>query len=278
MRFFPKKDSSHVIFRCDELPKPAECDFDVVFVEICCAEASALAISVSKKLHRVLVLRVTKQASIQEHGKKLCSFLQSLKRRGCKIFAHVSAPCTGGSNLLNLSDNREELKEKRRATFYEILDASWFSLKQVDGFSFELPVRCNYWKDSALHEYLKSLSHHLRIPILGTLVKLCALKVCVSDGLPVGKTFLFLSTCPSIITELVRFRECNRSHHAALSQVKWERTECYPELLCDSYAKGLFKHCSNSADSVNKGFQLYNPTWSNKMFLYNPNKFQKFPL
>ena len=274
---FSKKDSSHVIFRCDDLPKPAECDFGVVFVEICCAEESTLAVSISKKLNRVLVVRVTKQASIQEHGKKLGSFLQVLKCRGCKIYAHVSAPCTGGSNLLNLSDNREELKEKHRATFYEILDASWFSLVQTDDFSWELPLRCNYWKDVDLHKYIMRLSERLHRPVCGTLVKLCALKVCVG-GIPVGKTFLFLSTCPSIITELFRFRECNHSHHAALSQVKWKRTEVYPLLLCDSYARGLFKHCSNTADSVSKGFQLYDPTWSNKMFLYNPHKFQQFPL
>lgn len=104
---------------------------------------------------------------IQKHFQQLAAFVQAMKRKGCQIFSHLAAPCTGGSNLLNLSENRDELKRRHRAIFFEILDASYPALKQVDAFSLELPMRCNYWKETALHDYLKRLSHHLKLPIFG---------------------------------------------------------------------------------------------------------------
>ena len=278
--FVSRKDTYQSIFRCDELPKAAICDFSdfsVVFVEICCAEDSTLASEIAEAVPEALVIRVTKEASIQKYSQQLSSFVQAMKRKGCQIVAHLSAPCTGGSNLLNLSDNRDELKEKHRVIFYEILEASFPTLKQVDAFSFELPMRCNYWKEESLHDFQKRLSHHLQTPILGTLVKLCALKVYVLDGLPVGKSFLFVSTSHHIVGELFPFHICDHERHAGLSQVRWKRTECYPRALCQAYAKGLQKFINKSSLVSCKGFTLFHPEWNEQQFLYNPHKFRNFP-
>ena len=120
-------------------------------------------------------------------------------------------------------------------------------------------MRCNYWKETALHDSLKRFSHHLKIPILGTLVKLCALRVYVLDGLPIGKSFLFVSTSHRIVGELFPFHTCDHERHAALSQVRWKRTECYPEVLCQAYAKGLQKFMNKSSTVSCRGFKIFIP-------------------
>ena len=55
------------------------------------------------------------------------------------------------------------------------------------------------------------------------------------------------------------FHTCDHERHAALSQVRWKRTECYPEVLCQAYAKGLQKFMNKSSTVSCRGFKIVIP-------------------
>ena len=67
----------------------------MIFIEICCGKESLLTATVSQMFRDCLCIRVPICTPIQRFGQNILRFLR--KQKQAKVFAHISAPSTGGN-------------------------------------------------------------------------------------------------------------------------------------------------------------------------------------
>ena len=216
------KQFPSVLIEASDIDK-LEQKFDVIIIEICCAEASALATNATKVFpSNTLVIRCTKSSPLEDCHAKIVELLKRHHQGSNRFsFVHFSLPCTGGSSLQNLSKNQER-KDALRDQFFCLLELCTEIMLLCTVWAFELPKRNDYWRTQPVQEFIM----RSRRPVYANLPKLC-----MCGGPIVSKTFLFTTNHKVIASCLEKFTHCSHTSHATFNNSKWSRTGRYPERL-----------------------------------------------
>ena len=262
---------SHVlfggIFRCDELSSLTfdRVNFKLIFIEICCGEESMLCKEVHRHSDSILCIRVTEDACIEKYRSQIQSFLRKVQqlKPEVSIYTHLSAPCTGGSNLISLQHDSEERRRVHFQGFCEILKHSSPILKISTDWSFELPKRNNYWKEKHVQQYL--CDHAGQARLFCCAPKLCKLLDSTEypEGVPrPSKAYLILSTCVHVIDKLMPFHTCSCQEHAVFNDVDWTKTGFYPKLMAKKFSEAVVRLTTESkaeaAERKGRAYMIHN--------------------
>lgn len=151
----------------------------------------------------------------------LKTFLE--KQKPCRVFVHVSSPCSSGSPLRNFGNG---IKNSDYA-WHEMFP--WVSkyLGLGDLSSFELPWYNKIWNYDLCQRTLKEAGQKF-----ATQVKLCQTNVKGKNGLPVGKVLGFSSNSKTFVDRLNKqFSQCSSTKHACFLDVAWDETAFYSPKL-----------------------------------------------
>lgn len=203
----------------------------LVFVEVCCQEDSAISRSANDLgFHYIGVTQNMEQTAVYQQVR------DTLLELGlCKVFVHLSSPCTSGSPLRHLRSLSNREPTQAEIQWFDIFPKVGKYLRLGDETSFELPWRNDIWKYDLTRRTLAQANHHYF-----TGVRLCATGMKNQKGMSIGKVFGF-STSSKIfkdrLSQAFGTCTCAASQHAGLTDVSWPSTAYYNDALAKEILK-----------------------------------------
>lgn len=217
------KQFPSVLIEASDIDK-LEQKFDVIIIEICCAEASALATNATKVFpSNTLVIRCTKSSPLEDCHAKIVELLKQ-HHQGSNRFSFVHFLCHAQEAVRFRTYQRiRSVKMHFAISFFVCLN---FTPKSC---FFVLFGHLNCPKEMTTGELSQPVQEFImrsRRPVYANLPKLC-----MCGGPIVSKTFLFTTNHKVIASCLEKFTHCSHTSHAIFNNSKWSRTGRYPERL-----------------------------------------------